>query len=345
MTQTKNRYSKPKFLATFGITILLLSGISHLFGLSTLEPDATGLQAVVETAYTDSPQTVSEEETATLLAPDDDTDDDILAADDDILAADDGDDSTAFASADSCPTGLAADGVFTSTKVWSYPACFPDSNALQLSAARLNGVAPMNSRNEVLASTARQQLSNISSSPYYVMDDLTHSMPYLVPKAQRLLNTIGINFVDSLHSKGMTLHLPIVTSVLRTTDDIRRLQHGNSNSVTNSCHCYGTTIDITYNRFMPIDGTTPTRFDDNLKKVLAEVLFDLRANGRCYVKYERKQACFHLTIHPHTPPCDTSFSWPTTAPTTTAGRFSPMPTPSKSGCHTACRCCCAVPPR
>ena len=121
-------------------------------------------------------------------------------------------------------------------------------------------------------------------------------MPYLVPKAQMLLNTIGINFVDSLQSKGMALHLPIVTSVLRTNDDIRSLQHGNGNSVTNSCHCYGTTIDITYNRFMPLAGHTPTRYDDTLKKVLAEVLYDLRAQGRCYVKYERRQACFHLTV-------------------------------------------------
>jgi hypothetical protein len=121
-------------------------------------------------------------------------------------------------------------------------------------------------------------------------------MPYLVPKAQRLLNTIGINFVDSLQSKGYPLHLPVVTSVLRTAHDIENLQQGNINSVTNSCHCYGTTIDITYNRFVPLTGTDLTRYDDNLKKVLAEVLFDLKAQELCYVKYEKLQACFHLTV-------------------------------------------------
>ena len=57
MTQTKNRYSKPKFLATFGTIILLLSGISHLFGLSTLKP--TDANRVAETAATtDSPTTL-----------------------------------------------------------------------------------------------------------------------------------------------------------------------------------------------------------------------------------------------------------------------------------------------
>ena len=118
----------------------------------------------------------------------------------------------------------------------------------------------------------------------------------LVPKAQMLLNAIGINFLDSLQSKGMALHLPVVTSVMRTDEDIRGLQRGNANSVTNSCHSYGTTIDITYNRFIPVGGGEPTRYDEGLKKVLAEVLFDLRAMGRCYVKYEKRQACFHLTV-------------------------------------------------
>lgn len=291
MTQTKNRYSKPKFLATFGTIILLLSGISHLFGLSTLKP--TDANRVAETAATaDSPTTLQVDTTTH------DTEE-IEMDDKESETADDQDIESETADApepDSCAISQSHDTVFTSAKVWSYPQCFPDSNSVQMVAARNNGVAPMNGRNEVMRCASNNQLSNISSSPYYIIDNLTHSMPYLVPKAQRLLNTIGINFVDSLHSKGLPLHLPIVTSVLRTNDDIRRLQHGNSNSIANSCHCYGTTIDITYNRFMPLQGNKLTRYDDTLKKVLAEVLYDLRADGRCYVKYERMQACFHLTV-------------------------------------------------
>ena len=92
-------------------------------------------------------------------------------------------------------------------------------------------------------------------------------------------------------------HIPIVTSVLRVDEDIKKLQKGNINSVTKSCHQYGTTIDITYNRFMPVGSNQnePTRYDDNMKRVLAEVLYDLKNEGLCYVKYERRQACFHLT--------------------------------------------------
>lgn len=34
---------------------------------------------------------------------------------------------------------------------------------------------------------------------------------------------------------------------------------------------------------------------DTLKLVLSEVLRDLRKADRCYVKYELKQGCFHIT--------------------------------------------------
>ena len=185
---------------------------------------------------------------------------------------------------------------FFSCKVWSYPECFNDSNATQLIAAEANGIRPAETREEIMKLVRKGLLTDISTSPYYIIEDLTHSMPYLVPKAQLLLNTIGINFVDSLHSKGYPLHIPVITSVLRTASDIQNLQQGNINSVTNSCHCYGTTIDITYNRFVPLEGTDLTCYDANLKKILAEVLYDLRAEDRCYVKYERLQACFHLTV-------------------------------------------------
>ena len=181
--------------------------------------------------------------------------------------------------------------------VWSYNECFPDSQATQLSAALLNGISPTQSRDELTLYLHRHQLVDITHSPFYAIDDLHHSMPYLVPKAQQLLNTIAINFLDSLHQKGLPLHRPIVSSVLRTADDVGRLQKGNQNATTNSCHCYGTTIDITYHRFQPLENVhQTTRYDEDLKLALAEVLYDLRQQGCCYVKYESKQACFHLTV-------------------------------------------------
>ena len=50
----------------------------------------------------------------------------------------------------------------------------------------------------------------------------------------------------------------------------------------------------------PMTGTyeskaTLLRWNEPMKRVLSEVLNDLRMEGKCYVKYERKQGCFHLT--------------------------------------------------
>ena len=36
--------------------------------------------------------------------------------------------------------------------------------------------------------------------------------------------------------------------------------------------------------------------NDTLKWVLSEVLNDARKQGLCYVKYERKQGCYHITV-------------------------------------------------
>lgn len=184
--------------------------------------------------------------------------------------------------------------------VWSYVECFPDIQDVQIIAATKNGIKPVRNRDEAEKLVKQRQLVNICHSPFYKVDNLTHSIPYLVPQAQHLLNTICLNFIDSCTVKGLPIHLPIITSVLRTTDDVSNLQKGNKNATTNSCHCYGTTVDIAYNRFYPLTGsyspsTPQLRWDEPMKQVLSEVLFDLRKKNLCYVKYEKKQGCFHLT--------------------------------------------------
>lgn len=191
-------------------------------------------------------------------------------------------------------------GVHRVRGVWSYSECFPDSQSVQIVAAEDNGITPVRNREEAEVLVKQHQLVNICHSPFYSVDRLTHSIPYLVPKAQHLLNTICLNFMDSCQVKGLPIHMLIVTSVLRTTEDVSNLQRGNKNATTNSCHCYGTTVDIAYNKFMPMTGTYESkaallRWNEPMKQVLSEVLNDLRMEGKCYVKYERKQGCFHLT--------------------------------------------------
>ena len=179
-----------------------------------------------------------------------------------------------------------------------YREAFPDSNEVQLVAAQKHGVAPVADRDE--AEHRKSELVYVAASPFYHVDKLSRSIPYLVPRAAVLLNDIGRNYLDSLLVKGIPLHQIIVTSVTRTQDDLAKLSKVNKNASENSCHLYGTTFDISYNRFIAVStlsGLPGTEVrSDQLKKVLAEVLRDLREHGRCYVKYEIKQGCFHITV-------------------------------------------------
>ena len=175
--------------------------------------------------------------------------------------------------------------------VTSYHVEFPDSNDRQLSAARRWGVTPVKNRQD--AEQRMKELVYVGANPYFHIDPLYSSIPYLVPRASVLLQDIGRAFQDSLYVKGVPLHRIIVTSVLRTEADVARLRRGNGNATENSCHLYGTTVDICYNRYQPI--TREVR-NDTLKWVLSEVLRDMRRNGRCYIKHEVKQGCFHLTV-------------------------------------------------
>jgi hypothetical protein len=175
--------------------------------------------------------------------------------------------------------------------VKNYQATFPDSQAVQIVAANRWGVRPVKNRED--AEQRMKELVYVGESPYYHVDRLSSSIPYLVPRAALLLQDIGQAFYDSLYVKGLPLNQLIVTSVLRTMDDVARLQRHNGNATDNSCHLYGTTVDICYNRYQPVGREVR---NDTLKWVLSEVLRDKRSEGRCYIKYEVKQGCFHMTV-------------------------------------------------
>ena len=172
-----------------------------------------------------------------------------------------------------------------------YKTAFPDSQSVQIVAAEKWGVSPVQNRED--AEKRMKELVYVGESPYYHVDRLSNSIPYLVPRAAVLLQDIGQAFYDSLYNKGVPFNQLIVTSVLRTMDDVAKLQRHNPNATERSCHLFGTTFDICYNRYHAV--TQPVR-DDTLKYVLSEVLRDKRQEGRCYIKYEVKQGCFHMTV-------------------------------------------------
>ena len=174
---------------------------------------------------------------------------------------------------------------------------FPDQQDVQILAANKYGVNPVQNREE--AEHSKGKLVYVGSNPFFYVDKLNNSIPYLVPRASVLLQDIGRAYFDSLQIKGIPLHKIIVTSILRTKDDVAKLRTRNGNATENSCHLYGTTFDVCYNRYKQIQTRQQPRRqvqNDTLKWVLSEVLRDMRDSNRCLVKYEVKQGCFHITV-------------------------------------------------
>ena len=193
------------------------------------------------------------------------------------------------------------DGSVAKHRIYSVPHfgnTFPDQNDVQLEAAKKHGVKPVHNRED--AEHRKKELVYVGSNPYFYVDRLNNSIPYLVPRASVLLQDIGRSFFDSLQVKGIPLHKIIVTSVLRTKADVEKLRSKNGNATQNSCHLYGTTFDVCYNRYKTVeDPDGPRRRqvrNDTLKWVLSEVLNDARKQNKCLVKYEVKQGCFHITV-------------------------------------------------
>ena len=179
------------------------------------------------------------------------------------------------------------------TKLMSYGKVFNDINETHLEKARAVGLKKIPEKRDDID---EKQLVKIENSDYLELDEMRYSVPYLTAGAARELNHIAKTFNDSLKRKQLLEYKLVCSSVLRTEEDVKRLQNsGNPNASDNSAHCYGTTFDITYTRYARDEETDEFMQPYELTKVLAEVLRDERNAGRILVKYEKKEHCFHIT--------------------------------------------------
>jgi len=181
-------------------------------------------------------------------------------------------------------------------RTFDYKRAFNDQHAKQFAVASKIGL-PRPPKDREDAASMRSRLVEVKTCGNYIVDDLTHSAPYLIPSAKKELDAIGEEWADILHRNGLPHYRFYVTSVLRTQESIKYLQKsGNVNSVTQSCHCYGTTFDLAYMRYDKVTRTSDYMHPDNLKLVLGQTLLNHQRAGKIYVKYEAKQSCFHITV-------------------------------------------------
>jgi hypothetical protein len=179
---------------------------------------------------------------------------------------------------------------------------FKDQNPVHLRFAKANGISPLGSGkslNEKLDELIKKErLVKVNDTKYYTINKLTHSHPYLVPGAKKLLDQIGSRFQKKLTNHQKETYLFKVTSLLRTKESQRRLSHSNGNASPQSAHLYGTTFDITYKSLAKrtLLGKTKSVYDGEAIRLLSEAIRELQKERRLVVVTEKNEACFHITM-------------------------------------------------
>lgn len=158
------------------------------------------------------------------------------------------------------------------------------------------GIKACNDRKELLKQVSRKKLSRIRERRGYRIDDLNHSYPFLTPGAKTLLVEMGKRFREKTAPTALARSDFMVSSMTRTTTSVKRLKKANTNASGNSPHFHGNAFDVSYVRFS--SGKCFLADSDKyfLKEALAEVIWQLREEKRCWATYEIKQGCFHVVV-------------------------------------------------
>jgi len=155
-----------------------------------------------------------------------------------------------------------------------------------LETAKGFGLAPVKNNTDVKKLVGSKKLSVTKCNKGCTINKLTHSKPYLVPAANKVLNEIAHQFYNKTKSTFT------VTSITRTLHDQKSLQQVNVNAKNGiSSHNYGASFDASYIRFNNKRAENP-----RLEKALYNVLSDFQKKGKIYFIKESKQRCFHVTV-------------------------------------------------
>lgn len=156
------------------------------------------------------------------------------------------------------------------------------------------GVSKSNNKKDILRKSRHGELFRIRNGRGYEIQDLTFSYPYLTKDGKALLKEIGRRFRKKISGTRLRGSDFKITSMTRTTEILVKLRRSNSNASVNSPHFYGNAFDISYVRF-----SSPKCFITDcdkyfLKEALAQVIWQLREEKKCWATYEINQGCFHI---------------------------------------------------
>ena len=160
--------------------------------------------------------------------------------------------------------------------------------------ARLTGIRACSDEKDLAKRVMTGQLVRVRKGMNYRLENMEHSHPYLTRDSRRLLNEIGRRYGKKIGKDGLKGSKFIITSMTRTSDNIKGLGKTNSNASENSPHLNGNAFDISYARF-DIRKYNVTECDKwYMKEALAEVIYELRKEKKGWATYEKQQGCFHI---------------------------------------------------
>lgn len=160
--------------------------------------------------------------------------------------------------------------------------------------ASLTGIAECSDATDIKKRVSDKQLFRIRNSRYYKIEDLTYSYPFLTRDSKDLLNEIGKRFRKKIRREGFKGTRFTITSMTRSSEMVKGLGKTNINASDNSPHLMGNTFDISYARFSFIKLQVTECDKWYMKEALAEVIYQLKKEEKCWATYERKQGCFHV---------------------------------------------------
>jgi len=196
-------------------------------------------------------------------------------------------------------------------------------NPQQLQRARALGIDRLLPPERLEELRREGSLVVLEDTEHWVVREMDHSRPLVIPSVHSLLTRIGERFQTRLAELGAPPFRLEVTSALRTAEDQTRLRQVNPNAAFGeSTHEHGTTVDVLYSAFsapsrslLEIDTSgaewlepyihrhmavaaerVAARRALELKAILGEVLLEIQDEGLVMVTLEQLQPVFHMTV-------------------------------------------------
>jgi len=161
-------------------------------------------------------------------------------------------------------------------------------------AAKLRGITVCKDDDDLKKRISEGKLVNVKSGGSYVVEKMTFSYPCVTRDSKELLDEIATRLKEKSSEKGLRGVKFYITSMTRKTGDVRSLRRYNGNASENSPHLYGNAFDISYKRFIARKWMLTNCDKKFLKEALAEVIWQLRSENKCWATYEKVQSCYHV---------------------------------------------------